>query len=108
MGNKKPEAGKGNVKWRGLSANLLYNNLTYVFFVALLIIVYIFNTHNAENALRETKKLESKIREAKWEYMSLKSEVMQKSTRSEIGRKLEGYKDLDDQELPQKIDLSKS
>ena len=107
MRNKKPGS-DSNFKWMDFGANEMMKNVSFVFFLALLGVVYIFNSHYAEKNLRKTKKLEQQIREAKWEYMTLKSEVMQKSTRSEIGKKLGEYEDLDDQKLPQKIEVSKS
>lgn len=87
---------------------MMIRNLTYVFFLAILGVVYIANTHYAEKNLRKTNVLENKIREAKWEYMSLKSEVNQNSTRSRIGKGLDGFNYLDDQKMPRKIEVSKS
>ncbi len=103
-----PGTESSKFKWTGLGVGVLMRNLSYVFFIALLGVVYIANTHYAERNLRKTKVLENKIREAKWEYMTLKSDMMQKSTRSEIGRELEGYEKLDDQKMPKKIEVSKS
>lgn len=108
MRNKDRASGRSKFKWVGLGTNAMMKNLTFVFFLALLGVVYIFNSHYAENNLRKTTQLEKKIREKKWEYMSLKSDIMQKSTRSEIGRKIEGYEKLDDQKMPKKIEVSKS
>ncbi len=108
MKSNNPGSEKSKYKWMGLGTNVLMKNLTYVFFLAFLGVVFIFNSHYAENNLRKTNELERKIRELKWEYMSLKSDVMQKSTRSEIGKNLKGYEDLDNQKMPQKIEVSKS
>lgn len=107
MTKAKPVSKKKKLKL-GLGLGALMKNVTYVFFLAFLGVVYIYNSHYAEHNLRKTKSLENKIREAKWEYMSVKSDIMQKSTRSEIGKKLEGYKSLENQNLPQKIEASKS
>ncbi len=108
MENKDSKATKSKFAWAGMPSSVMMKNLTFVFFLAFLGVVYIFNSHYAENNLRKTKQMERKIREAKWEYMSLKSDIMQKSTRSEIGKKLNGFEDLDDQKLPKKIEASKS
>jgi len=86
----------------------LAKNVSYVMFVGLLGLVYIFNSHYAEANMRKTKNLENQIREAKWEYMSIKSDIMQKSTRSEIIRKLEGYEKMENRNLPKKIEATKS
>lgn len=108
MTNKKPVSGQSKKVKLGFGLSVLMKNVTYVFFLAFLGVLYIYNSHYAENNLRKSKQLEGQIREAKWEYMSLKSDIMQKSTRSEIGKKLEGYRDLENQKLPQKIEASKS
>jgi hypothetical protein len=108
MTKKKPVSGQKKKLKLGFGLGALMKNVTYVFFLTFLGVLYIYNSHYAEHNLRKTKALESQIREAKWEYMSVKSDIMQKSTRSEIGRKLEGYKDLENQNLPQKIEASKS
>jgi len=108
MTNKKPISGQKKKVKLGFGLAALMKNVTFVFFLAFLGVLYIYNSHYAESNLRKTKKLENQIREAKWEFMSLKSDIMQKSTRSEIGKKLEGYKELKNQNLPQKIEASKS
>lgn len=108
MGNKSHSAGKSKFKWAGFGANAMMKNMTFVLFLAGLGVVYIFNTHYAENKLRKTKQLEKKIREKKWEYMSVKSDIMQKSTRSEIGKKLKGFEGLNEQKMPKKIEVPKS
>lgn len=108
MTKKKPFSGQKKKMKLGFGLETLMKNVTYVFFLAFLGLVYIYNSHYAERNLRKTKMLEAQIREAKWEYMSVKSDIMQKSTRSEIGKKLEGYESLENQNLPQKIGISKS
>lgn len=102
------EAKDSKFKWLGMGTAMMLKNLSYVFFIAFLGVVYIFNTHYAENHLRTNKKLERKITEKKWEYMSLKSEIMKESTRSEISKKIDGCEDLDNQKMPKKIEASKS
>ncbi|WP_235296182.1 FtsL-like putative cell division protein [Portibacter marinus] len=106
MSEKKPKSKHKRRKLFGLPS--IAKNMSYVMFIGLLGLVYIFNSHYAEGNLRKTKKLENKIREAKWEYMSIKSDIMQKSTRSEIIRKLDGYEGLESKNLPRKIEASKS
>lgn len=108
MRNINPGSSKSNRRWIGFGERLMEKNLTYVFFIAFLGLVYIFNSHMAENHLAKNTKLESEIREAKWEYMSLKSELMKNSRRSEIAKKIEGFESLDEQKQPQKIEVSKS
>lgn len=107
----KTDAAKTGQKRRsmlGFRLPSLMKNVTYVAFIGFLGLVYIFNSHYAEKNLRKTKQLENQIREAKWEYMSIKSDIMQKSTRSEIIKKLEGYDQMETNNLPKKIEAPKS
>jgi len=108
MTEKKNASKQGVKARRGLGLPSLSKNVSYVFFIGFLGLVYIFNSHYAEGNLRKTKSLENQIREAKWEYMSIKSDIMQKSTRSEIIKKLDGYEGLENKNLPKKIEASKS
>ncbi len=62
----------------------LMDNLSYVFFLTFLTIVYIANAHYAEKKLREIQSLRQEIRQARFNYMSIKSNLMYKCKQSEI------------------------
>lgn len=71
-----------------LDRGLLLDWLPYSLLLIVLAIVYINLTHRSDNTVRKTQKLEKDIRELRAEYITLKSEVMQKSTRSYLAEKL--------------------
>jgi hypothetical protein len=62
----------------------LMNNLGYVFFLAFLTIVYISNAHYSERKIREIQTLNQDIRQLRFNYMALKSNLMYKCKQSEI------------------------
>ncbi len=73
------------------AANLTYageswlmDNLSYIFFLTFLTIVYIANAHYAEKKLREIQSLRQEIRQSRFNYMSIKSNLMYKCKQSEI------------------------
>ena len=66
-----------------LSAFIL-NNLGFLVFLAGLALLYIGNAHYAEYNVRRIQALEDQIKEKRWLYMSLQSENMYNSLRSEV------------------------
>ena len=66
------------------STNLVFNNFVYILFLGFLAIVYIANAHYAEKRVRDIQRTQKEIRELRWQYMSVKSELMRKSTQSQI------------------------
>jgi Bacteriodetes cell division protein (FtsL-like) len=62
----------------------VFNNFNYLLFLCFLGVVYIANAHFAEQNVREIQHVEKKIKELKWEYISIKSETMFKSMQSQI------------------------
>lgn len=69
-------------------ARTVLHNLPFVFFLGLLASIYIANVHYAENKVREIKTLQEEVKELRWRYMSLKSELMYNSKRSEVADKV--------------------
>lgn len=60
------------------------NQVLFVLFIVSIGIFHVYNTHRAEGMTRETVKLEKEIKELRWEYTSIKSELMMKSKLSDI------------------------
>lgn len=77
--------------------------LPYLCFLALLGMVYIANSHFAVNNVRRIDKLNKEVKELRWEYKSLKAELMFKSKLTEVAKKVDtlGIKELI--EPPKKI-----
>ncbi|MBL4657770.1 MAG: hypothetical protein JKX73_07195 [Flavobacteriales bacterium] len=60
--------------------------LPFIFFVTLLIIGYIGNTHYAESMVRETDKVSKELKELRSEYITTKFELMFNSRQSEVAK----------------------
>lgn len=84
-------------EWRlRINYQLITQNLTFLLFLAVIALVYIANSHLAEKKIRRINKLGREIKELKWEYLSVKSELMFRSKLSEVSKAVEtlGLKEL--------------
>ena len=70
--------------------------MPFIGFLCLLGVLYIGNSHTAERKMRAIEYAKKDLKEAQWEYMTLKAELMKNSTRSGIKH------DLSDKELDNK------
>lgn len=89
-----PEAKK---EWRlRINYRLITQNRTYILFLSVLAVVYIANNHLAEKKIRKINRLGKEIKELKWEYLYLKSELMFNSKMSEVSKAVEplGLKEM--------------
>jgi Bacteriodetes cell division protein (FtsL-like) len=80
---------KGYLDISQSTTQLVFGNFSYILFLGFLGIIYIANAHFAEKKVRQIQKLQKEIKEHKWEYMSLKSNLMYKSMQSQIDTTLE-------------------
>ncbi len=78
------------------SAYLLIKNLPYIFFVGFLATIYIANAHFAEKKVRDIQVLQKEMKENRWKYMSLKSQLMFNSKQVEVAKQVAplGLKEL--------------
>lgn len=93
-------------EWRlRINYKLITQNQTFLFFLAVIALVYITNAQLAEKKVRRINKLGKEIRELKWEFLSAKSELMFRSKLSEVSKAVEplGLKELNTP--PQQIDV---
>lgn len=90
-----------------ISAELVFKNLPFVLFLCFIAMVYIANAHYSEKKVREIQKMQSDLKQQRWQYMSLKSELMFESKRSEIINALEPIGLKTSQNKPNKIVVSK-
>lgn len=67
----------------------IIKNIPFVLFLAMLVVVYIYNTHQSEKMIREMNKINNEINELRWEYMSSKNELMVGSKQTEVINKLQ-------------------
>jgi len=86
-----------------ISTAWLINNLVFLVFLAFLAAIYIANTHYAERKVRQIQTLQKELKEERWRYMSLKSELMYDSKQVKVARRAGelGLKELTEQ--PNKI-----
>lgn len=96
-------------EWRlRINYRLITQNLPFLLFLAVVALVYIANSHLAEKKVRRINKLSREIRELKWEYLSVKSELMFRSKLSEVSKAVEplGLKELNTP--PQRIEVKQA
>ena len=82
--------------------------LRNVFFVLTIIgigVVEIFNTHWTERMLRRIDKKTEHVKELRWEYMTVKTNMNQRAKQSELLKVLEPYGLKSLQEPPKKIEV---
>ncbi len=80
--------------------------LPFLFFLTLLMIFYIANTHYAEKTAREIDKLNRQLKELGSEYITTKSDLMFKSKQSEVATAVEQMGIKESVVPPKKITIS--
>lgn len=71
---------------RLLGTKMVYKNLPYLYFLCGLGVLYIANVHFAERNIRRVQSLQHELREERWQYMTIKSDLMYQSTPTMIER----------------------
>lgn len=66
------------------SSDLILKQLPMILFLGFLGMVYIANAHLSERNVRHIQVMTKDIQELRWQYMSLKAEIMYNSKHSEI------------------------
>lgn len=72
------------------SWNNILKNAPFLLYLFVLGILYIGNTHEMENTVRDIDHLKKHLKEVRWEYMSAKSDLMYKCKQSEIKNAVAG------------------
>ena len=75
---------------RLFGTNIVLKNLPFVIFLAVLGVIYIGNSQRGERKLMAINKLEKEVKESRWEYMSIKKDLMGKSSPSKLAKDLDG------------------
>ncbi len=90
---------------RMLKPENLVANIPYFLFLVLLAMIYISNTHSVEGTFKQIDKTKTELKEVRWNYMSIKSDLMFKSKQTEVGKAVEhlGLKEITDP--PNKIEV---
>ena len=81
-------------KW--LNYQSIVKQVPFFLFLALLAVIYIYNGHYADKMIRNINQTAKEVKELKYEYKTVKSEVMFRSKQSELVKAVEplGLKEL--------------
>jgi hypothetical protein len=81
-------------KW--LNYQSIVKQIPFFLFLALLAVIYIYNGHAADKMIRSINQTTKEVKELKYEYKTVKSEVMFRSKQSELSKAVEplGLKEL--------------
>ncbi|MEM6963974.1 MAG: FtsL-like putative cell division protein [Bacteroidota bacterium] len=66
------------------SAEAVIKNLPFVLFLGFIGLIYIMNAHYSEKKLYQIQKYQEEIEELKWEYNSIKADLMYATKQSEV------------------------
>jgi Bacteriodetes cell division protein (FtsL-like) len=81
---------------RWLNYQSIVKQVPFFLFLTALAVLYIFNGHYADNTIRRINRTAKEVKELKYEYIAVKSEVMFQSKPSELVKAVEplGLKEL--------------
>jgi cell division protein FtsL len=97
-----------NFKLEGLfEEGLPTRFLPKVLFIALLAVVYIWNSHMADKMVRQIDKLSVEVEDLRADFTTLKSNYMVQSKRSEVKKRVESLGLEESKEPPYKIIVKK-
>jgi hypothetical protein len=89
---------------RSISTEAATKALPFIFYLALLGMIYIGNRHLAEGNLREIDKLTKEVKELSWDYKSTKADFAFKSTLTEVAKRTDTLGIHQPVEPPQKLE----
>ncbi len=69
---------------------LMFKNVYFIMFLAVLGLLYINNSQRGERKLMTIYKLEKEVQQKRWEYMSLRKDLMSQSSPSQLAKDLDG------------------
>ena len=94
---RNPESNPDTSGWkRWLNYQSVVKQVPFFLFLTMLAVVYIYNGHYADKTIRNINRTEKEVKELKYEYIAVKSEVMFQSKPSELIKAVEplGLKEL--------------
>ncbi len=94
---RNPESNPDASGWkRWLNYQSVVKQVPFFLFLTLLAVVYIYNGHYADKTIRNINRTAKEVKELKYEYIAVKSEVMFQSKSSELVKAVEplGLKEL--------------
>lgn len=79
---------QGGISKKNTGTEVIAQNLKFILFLGFVAAIYIANSHSSEKKIRNIQELQKELKEVRWTYLSLKSEVMMESQYSEVVRKV--------------------
>jgi hypothetical protein len=86
-----------------VSTDAVTRALPFVFYLALLTMIYIGNRHLAENNIRNIDKVSKEVKELSWDFKTTKAEMAYKSTLTEVAKRVDTLGMVTSVEPPQKL-----
>lgn len=86
-----------------VSTDAVTRALPFVFYLALLSMVYIGNRHLAENNIRDIDKVSKEVKELSWDFKTTKADMAYKSTLTEVAARVDTLGISQPVEPPQKL-----
>ena len=75
---------KRDIKWFGINQVWLVKNIPFFLYLSVLAVVYIYNGHHAEKAIKDISKTSKELKDLQYEYKMVKSEWMFMTKQSEV------------------------
>ena len=107
MAKRKPK------EWRDyltldFSAETVLKNLPFVLFLGFIGLLYIMNAHFSEKKLYQIQQIKGEIEELKWEYTSIKADLMYATKQSEVAKAVEEIGLKNGNSHPKRIIINKN
>jgi hypothetical protein len=83
-------------KWLFINQALLVRNVPFFLYVSVLAVLYIYNGHHAEKAIKDINKTSKELKNQQYEFKMVKSEWMFLTKQSEVVKAVEasGIKEI--------------
>ena len=104
---KKVENNKTNTTLGILSQQSLVKNIPFFLYLAFLAILYIYNGHRVEKAIKDISKTAKELTEYQFEYKMLRSEWMFSTKQSEVVKSATPFGLVETDEPPVNLDFKK-
>jgi len=87
---------------------VIIKNIGFILLMAILSLIYIFNSNSAERKMRKIVKLTKSVEDAKSQYQEVKSDINFKCTETQLAKRLEGKGLVKNEDAPVLIDSEES
>ena len=93
----------GGILSRGSTSKFMSNNMPLFYFLFFIGMIYITTAHYSEKRMRNIQALKEDLKVLRWEYMTIKSDLMYNSTYSQVAKTVSGMEMEFSGKLPKKI-----